>query len=190
MGGPVRSFVSSASATRFVGCGRRRGDCQLDGRLVVIGVGLVVLLGELSDLVDIPDEPTSGHPGEPPGAVLVPDLLVDRLHPSDEIRLSVGEDLLDAEALGADGHEVEPAIGVAVSLADLGMGPDRRYGELARADLAAIADPDDPEAFVALETAFHHQPVARLEDVKGHGDPRTEDRVQREERDIHPTVRV
>ena len=57
----------------------------------------------------------------------------------------------------------------------------RRY----RPDLAALADEDDAERRVIGEAPLDEPPVARLEDVERQGDPRTEDRVEREEGQVH-----
>ena len=76
--------------------------------------------------VEIADEPPDGRGGQPLGARLVADLVVERRDLGHEVRLALGVDDLDDEAPGRRGQQVVAAVRVATGLADLGEGARRR----------------------------------------------------------------
>ena len=141
--------------------------------------------------LEIADEPADGGRGEPLGARLVAHLVLERRDVGDEVRLAARIDRVDGEAPGRRGEEVVPPVRVAARLADLDQRPDTGQRQhLALPRFAALADQDHPERRAGVEAMAGQGPVAVLEDVERHDDARAEDRVQREERDLHrPSVR-
>ena len=111
-------------------------------RVVVRGVDLdpdVEDLGRLAvaraHQVEVAHEATDGRRGQPLRPGLVADLVLERRDRGDQVRLALGVDVLDDEPPGRGGQQVEPPIGVAAGLADLGERPDagqRRDGVRAR----------------------------------------------------------
>src|SRR3989442_9064414 len=74
---------------------------------------------------------------------------------------------------------------MAAGLADLRQRPDPRQRQPAAADFAAFSNQDDPKRRALGKAAFGHLAVAWLEDVERQRDSGAEDRMEREERDLH-----
>ena len=142
--------------------------------------------------LEIADEPADRGRGEPLGARLVPHLVLERRDVGDEVRLAARVDGVDGEAPGRRGKQVVSAVRIAPRFADLDeRAHTGQRQHLARPRFAPLADEDHAERRAGVETMAGQGPVAVLEDVERHDDARTEDGVQREERDLHrPSLRL
>ena len=142
--------------------------------------------------LEIADEPADRGRGEPLGARLVPHLVLERRDVGDEVRLAARVDGVDGEAPGRRGQEVVPAVRVAPRFADLDeRAHTGQRQHLARPRFASLADEDHAERRAGVEAVASQGPIPILEDVERHDDARTEDGVQREERDLHrPSLRL
>jgi len=135
--------------------------------------------------LEIADEAPDRRRGKALGPRLVTDLILERRHVGDEVRLALLVDGVDGEPTGRSGQQVVAPVGIAARLADLDerTHAGQREGP-ALAHLAALADQHDPERCAGVQAVPGQSPVAVLEDVQREDDPRAEDRVQREERDL------
>ena len=110
----------------------------------------------------------------------VADLVIEDRRLGDQVQLLADHHLLDREPAGPDHEQVVASVGVATGLADLRERPHGRERERPAADLAPVADQDDSERSGAFDAVADELAVALLEDVEREGDPRAENRVERE----------
>ena len=156
-GGPLRRGLQ---ALHLRAPGRSVGD------VVVLGLDLDPDVEHFGGLalagaheVEVADEAPDRGRGQALGAGLVADFVVERRDLGEQVRLGLGVDRFDREAPGRGGQQVESTVGVAAGLADLGEGADagqRRFP--GRADLAAVADQDDPERLAACRGSAGSSP--------------------------------
>jgi energy-coupling factor transporter ATP-binding protein EcfA2 len=81
--------------------------------------------------------------------------------------------------------EVELAVVLAAGIADLRDRPDAAEGDSSGTALTALADEDHAERRGRLETVPDERATAVLEDLERERDAGTEDRVEREQRQVH-----
>jgi hypothetical protein len=135
--------------------------------------------------LQVADEPLAHAVGEASRAIGRAEHLAHRLHLADEEVRRAHPNGFQPEPLRAERHQVEPAVGIAGRLADLGQRPHRGHGQLSLTDLTALADQHDAERAVVGEARLDHRLVAVFEDVERQGDARAQHRVQRKERQVH-----
>ena len=124
--------------------------------------------------------------GQSFGARLVTDLVLERCDVGDQVGLATGVDRIDREPAGRRSQQVVATVRIAPRLADLDQRPDARERERPPGTgLEALSDQDNTEGGAIVEAVARQRAVAILEDVEGQDDARTQDRVQREERDLH-----
>src|SRR6266511_2691569 len=126
------------------------GGHQVGGHHRVVGqVDLLdlVLPGHLQQVGDVAVE-QAPHRDDPLRGPLAGGL-AQRRHAGDDVGDRLGH-ALDAEALLAPSHHVQPPVGMAPHVTDLGDAADRVVDRGA-ADLVAVDDRDHPEAALAVE---------------------------------------
>jgi hypothetical protein len=108
--------------------------------------------GRLQQL-EVPKEPSANGLGLPVGLVLLPDRLIEESDRAHQVRLRVRIQVLHAEALLSDRHDVEPAVRVPARATDGGSGSHLRDPTAQRSHLVTIPREHHPEGLPTLHAA-------------------------------------
>src|SRR5262245_21622728 len=102
--------------------------------------------------VQIPDKTADGTGRQPLGPALITDLVVERGHLRDQVRLALRVDRVDREPASGGGEQVVATVRVSAGLADLGERANAgQRGDALGAHLPAIADEHDAERLAGVE---------------------------------------